>query len=247
MAGTGRRTAAAIAGVAVVLAVGIVIGLTVGGGSGSSHPATTSSPGGAATATGAGASGTQTTTLPAVSLADVRWIDYFGVQLPVSSAAGPRDLADNLAFGYTDSPLGALMAAINIATRTGGSFGTAIFSTTISRQIVGSNQQALLASAQTDAQQHGTTGQPTPGVPLAGSDVALTAFRFEGYTPSDAVVHYVGSGVDPTTGQVVRVDTRIEVRWSGGDWKVVAPPGGDWNNAATQVTSLDGYHLFGSH
>ena len=38
--------------------------------------------------------------------------------------------------------------------------------------------------------------------------------------------------------------TRIEVIWSGRDWQVVAPPDGDWGNAATRVTSLTGYTTF---
>ena len=47
-----------------------------------------------------------------------------------------------------------------------------------------------------------------------------------------------------TSGGTVLAATRIEVIWRGGDWRVVAPPGGDWGNAATRVTSLTGYTTF---
>jgi hypothetical protein len=42
----------------------------------------------------------------------------------------------------------------------------------------------------------------------------------------------------------VLVATRIEILWRGGDWRVVAPPGGDWANSATTVSSLTGYTTF---
>jgi hypothetical protein len=38
--------------------------------------------------------------------------------------------------------------------------------------------------------------------------------------------------------------TRIGVLWSGGDWRVIAPPGGDWGNAALRLSSLSGYTIF---
>ena len=36
----------------------------------------------------------------------------------------------------------------------------------------------------------------------------------------------------------------MEVVWDGGEWKVVAPPGGDWGNSAAELSSLAGYTAF---
>jgi hypothetical protein len=36
----------------------------------------------------------------------------------------------------------------------------------------------------------------------------------------------------------------MEAVWDGGDWKVVAPPGGDWGNSAAELSSLAGYTVF---
>jgi hypothetical protein len=36
----------------------------------------------------------------------------------------------------------------------------------------------------------------------------------------------------------------MEVVWDGGDWKAVAPPGGDWGNSAAALSSLAGYTAF---
>ena len=45
-------------------------------------------------------------------------------------------------------------------------------------------------------------------------------------------------------GTTVQAATRVEAVWSGGDWRVVAPPGGDWGNAAAALPSLSGYTIF---
>ena len=57
----------------------------------------------------------------------------------------------------------------------------------------------------------------------------------------DIVTAGPGSG-----GTTVLAATRIEVIWGGGDWRVVAPPGGDWGNSATAISSLTGYTIFPS-
>ena len=42
----------------------------------------------------------------------------------------------------------------------------------------------------------------------------------------------------------MRAVTRVEVVWDGADWRVIAPPGGDWGNASSLLTSLNGYTIF---
>ena len=71
----------------------------------------------------------------------------------------------------------------------------------------------------------------------------MAAYRFAAYAPAGATVNVVtaGPGSDGTT---VLAATRIEVIWRHGDWRVVAPPGGDWANAATAISSLTGYRIF---
>jgi hypothetical protein len=45
-------------------------------------------------------------------------------------------------------------------------------------------------------------------------------------------------------GVTVRAVTQVQVTWDGADWKVIAPPGGDWRNSAAQLASLAGYTIF---
>ena len=42
----------------------------------------------------------------------------------------------------------------------------------------------------------------------------------------------------------MRAVTRVEIVWNGGDWRVIAPPGGDWASSAASLSSLDGYTIF---
>lgn len=70
------------------------------------------------------------------------------------------------------------------------------------------------------------------------------AFRWVDWTPASATVDLVSAGPGSQSGVTVRAVTAVQVIWDGGDWKVIAPPGGDWGNSAALLTSLDGYTLF---
>ena len=49
-----------------------------------------------------------------MSLASVRWSGFYGVELPVSEQAGPYDTSGGVAAGFAHTPLGALLAAVNM-------------------------------------------------------------------------------------------------------------------------------------
>jgi len=178
--------------------------------------------------------------IPQVKLTGLRWKSFHGVELPVSSAAGPHDMRSGLASGFSDTPLGALLAAVNIGVRANAQWGPDVFGPTIRGQVTGPDGPALLAACQTAYDQARPAAGVPPGQPLGPAYVSEEAFRWEGYTPASATVDIVSAGPG---GQnvTVRAATRIEVQWRRGDWRVVAPPAGDWGNSATQITSLAGY------
>jgi hypothetical protein len=181
--------------------------------------------------------------LPSVSLAGLRWSDYHGVRLPSSPAAGPRHTRNGLAWGFSDTPLGALLAALNIAVRANAQWGPDVFVPTISNQVTGPDAAALLAACQAGYGRASQAAHITGGRPLGNAYVTEQAFRWAGWSPGDATVDLVSAG--PGSGGVtIRASTRIEVVWSGGDWRAVAPPGGDWGNAAGRLSSLAGYTVF---
>jgi hypothetical protein len=181
--------------------------------------------------------------LPQVSLAGLRWNDYHGVWLPSSQAAGPRDTSGGLASGYADSPLGALLAALNIAVRANVQWGPGVFGPTIRGQVTGPDAATLLANCQSAYNQASQEAHITGGGPLGDAFATEEAFRWVSYTPADATADLVSTGQD-NQGATVRAVTQVQVTWDGADWKVIAPPGGDWGNSAAGLVSLSGYTTF---
>jgi hypothetical protein len=173
----------------------------------------------------------------------LRWADFHGIQLPTSTAAGPHYTRGGLAWGFAHTDEGALLAAINIAVRTAAQWGPDIYQPTIRHQVTGPDAAMLLKAdasgyAALRAATHVRPGQP------AGRGYAVEAgFRFAAYAPADATVDIVTEGPG-SGGTTVRTATRVEVVWLRGDWRVVAPPGGDWANSATAISSLTGYTSF---
>jgi hypothetical protein len=172
-------------------------------------------------------------------------MDFYGVELPASSSAGPRDIQGGLAWGFADAPVGALLAAVNIGVRANAQWGPNIFGPTIRTQVTGLGASALLTACQASYQQALHQAGVPAGQPLGPAYVTEQAFRWVAYTPAAAAVDIVsaGPGNDGTTARAV---TRIEVVWQRGDWRVIAPPGGNWGNTAAPVTSLTGYISFGN-
>lgn len=170
------------------------------------------------------------------------WFSFHGMQLP-ASAAGPLKTLDGLASGFADTPQGALLAAINIGVRTAAQWGSAIFVPTITHQVTGATAPALLRAEETAYAQLRTTAHVRPGHPVEKGNASEIGYRFLSWSPSTATVAIVTTG--PTaSGAAVLASTRIQVVWRSGDWQVVAPPGGNWANAANAITSPLGYTIF---
>ena len=227
-----RRAWLAAAIVITVAGAGLALAVTSRGG-----------PGPGRRPPAAAAPGTSRPQLPRVSLAGLRWSGYHGVELPSSAAAGPRHIQNGLAWGFAETPLGALLAALNIAVRANAQWGPEVFAPTIEGQVTGPDAAALLAACQAGYGQASQAAHITGGQPLGNVHVTEEAFRWVGWSPADATVDLVSAG--PGSGGVtVRASTRVQVVWSGGDWRVLAPSGGDWGNAATRLSSLAGYTIF---
>ena len=185
----------------------------------------TAGPQGAATGTGIG------------------WADFHGIQLPVSRQAGPRHTRGGLAWGFTDTQDGALLAAVNIAVRTAAQWGPGIYQPTIRGQVTGPDAAALLNADASDYAALRAAASVRPGQPAGRGYAAEAGYRFLAYTPAGATVDIATEGPG-TGGTTVMVATQVQVVWLHGDWRVVAPPGGNWANSATAISSLSGYTTF---
>lgn len=170
------------------------------------------------------------------------WTSFHGIELPVSASDGPRHARGGLASGFADTPRGALLAAVNIAVRTAAEWGPAIFRPTVATQVTGPNAAELLQADIRSYTQTRRTSAGQPGQPTAAFE---EAYRFLAYVPATATVDLVTSGPG-TDGSPVLVVTRLRVIWRHGDWRLVAPPAGNWAKASTQLSSLAGYTIFPS-
>jgi hypothetical protein len=175
--------------------------------------------------------------------AGLNWIDFHGIELPVSPQDGPHHTSAGLAWRFSDTPRGALLAAVNIAVRTAAQWGPAIYQPTIRNQVTGPDASTLLKSDASDYAALQAAAHVRPGQPAGRGYAVEAAYQFETYTPSSATVDIVSEGPGAADAAVLTV-TRIEVIWLRGDWRVVAPPDGNWASSATTASSLTGYTTF---
>jgi hypothetical protein len=236
-----RRLILPAAAAAILLSTGLAFALTGRPPASRNPAATATSPASPAGAAGPGSQGQPQ--VPRVSLTSVRWSAFYGVELPVSAQAGPYDTSGGAATGFAHTPLGALLAAVNIGVRANAQWGPRIFTTVIRGQVTGPDAVALLAGCQAAYDQAAQSGQVTGGQPLGTVDVTEQAFRWIAYTPAAAILDLFSAGPG-ASGATARASVQMEVVWDGGDWKVVAPPGGDWGNSAAELSSLAGYTAF---
>ena len=231
--------AAAVA--AILLGTGLAFALTGRPPASRNPAATATAPASPAGTAGPGSQGRPR--VPRASLASVRWSGFYGVELPVSAQAGPFGTSGGIAAGFAHTPLGALLAAVNIGVRANAQWGPRIFTAVIRGQVTGPDAAALLAGCQSAYDQAAQSGQVAGGQPLGTVDVTEQAFRWVAYTPAAAILDLVSAGPG-SNGATVRASVQMEAVWDGGDWKVVAPPGGDWGNSAAELSSLAGYTVF---
>ncbi len=173
----------------------------------------------------------------------ITWTDFYGIQLPVSAQAGPRHDQHGLVRSFTDSPLGAVLAAVNIAVRTAAQWGPQIYRPTITHHVTGPGAAALLAADNSDYAAMRAAAHVAPGQPAGRGDAVEAAYRLIAYTPLAATADIVTEG-PASIGMTAIAVTRIRVVWRHADWRVVAPPGGTWASSATSASSLRGYTAF---
>jgi hypothetical protein len=181
--------------------------------------------------------------LPVVNLRGLTWRSFHGVQLPASSLAGPRDTDGGTAAGFADTPLGALVAAVDIGVRVNAQWGPGIFGPEIRRDVTGPAAAQLLASCQSAYASQARADGLSGGQPLGSVTVTEKAFRWVAYTGTAAILDLVSAGPG-SQGGTVMASVQVEVLWEHGDWRLVAPPGGDFGNSAAALTSLAGYTIF---
>ncbi len=241
-----RRKAAVVAGVLLAVAAGlVVVDVTAGGHGrqaarpGAAVPAPAPPPG-AAVPSGPSqpkAAGPvqppadHDLTVPVVTPAGLTWSLWAGEWVPSSAAAGPTHLAGPIAAGYARTPLGSLIAAQQIGTRSLASPAGGWRTVTLAQVLPGvGRSRYLLARA-------GTTDEAPPG-----GFAQPTAFRFVSWTRDTAVVQLVARVPNRDGFQVVT----LTLLWRNGDWRLQMQPDGGLSPTAIVVPSPSGFVLWGA-
>jgi hypothetical protein len=162
---------------------------------------------------------------------DLSWVEAGGVALPVSAMHGPRELEDGRAVGYALSEQGAALAAVNLLVRSGPTVPAEVFEATITEQTTGPNVAALRLAVQ---EQHGELGTAAEPDPAQVQGYRVAAFRD---SPGSATVE-VFLGSSDLASQDRALQVTVAMLWVNGDWRLVAPPKGDWQQVSTPLGAL---------
>ncbi|MFK0250202.1 hypothetical protein ACIQUM_36335 [Amycolatopsis azurea] len=200
-----RRWPLVLAGI-VVLVVGLVIASAVY--ADSHDPARTTAP----TSTGAAPAGL------VWQAGDVRWFSLQGAMVPLSTAHGPSTNDGVTASGFSHDPHGAVLAAVNILTRSSGLAGDeSVFGPAIARQTTGdvSGYLAAIRSVRAELAQRG-------GAPAT----TVIGYRLAEVGVDDVRMDVLSRSTNPANpGQHALITGAARVQWRDGDWRLVVPTG----------------------
>lgn len=253
-----RRRTRRVVGVAVAVVVVTVVGavtavLALGGDRDPATPGAAGASSSAPTSTGAAPSTESSGAAPSTEssgaadsdeLGVVSWAEVRGMALPVSRRNGPASTAAGRAATFAHNRAGALLAAAHIAVRADAVVGPAVYRPTISEQVTGTGTDELLANVDSDYEQRRARAGIASGQPLPETHAELAGYRIDSYTDTAAFLRLLIASPGPSGQGTVYIDFRLEVRWAGQDWRLIAPPGGEWRNATAQTPSTDGYTRF---
>lgn len=175
------------------------------------------------------------TAIPSAPPGDVTWQPVGHGRVPVSRSAGPARVQDGTASGFAHSPEGALIAAAQLNVRAAFSSGRASWEPTIENQFLpGVDRDRLLTAMRSVSEQAGESGEVSP----------ISGYIYQSYSPDTAVIALVYRA--EISGSTVYQVVTNTLRWSNGDWRMVAPPGGSWTSVSRPATDLAGVVTWGS-
>lgn len=162
------------------------------------------------------------------------WVDVHGVALPVSARHGPAHVDDARSSGFAKTEAGAAIAAAHLLTRVSPSAGPAAFEPTLAEQVVGPNRDALRQAVSEQYQ-----AMSARGAPIGALESELVGFQLEdglGLPADTATVRIVLTSPElRASGRTL--EALVALQWSDGDWRLVAPPQGDWSITTRVATT----------
>lgn len=226
----GFVAAAGFLAVIVVLGVVVAVADSGAGSSDDSAAPATAPPSGDGGRTSGGCQPTDTTQqVPTAAPPGVRWELFQAIALPTSATAGPLVQHGERRSCYAHTPVGAMIAALQISARLTYSSQWRVI---LDQQVVdGPGKTAL-------ARERASTGA-SPPLP-AGEVAQVAGFRFITYSADTAVISLL-LRLAPST----YAESTLTVKWQDGDWRLELQPDGSPDIAGPQRSSLEGYVAWG--
>ena len=234
---------ASIVGAAMLIAAFMVVFAVRSVGGGKEAPGTTPQP----TAEGSGGRPDVERLTPE----NAEWVDVEGIRLP-RTAAGPARIEGRRAFGFARTPAGAALAGMYISLNTTGSLGPATFRPTVAEQVIGADKERFLSNAEREYKAAAPGGLTPDGAVVA--DLAKTrnlgvrvwGYRMDSFDPSVASLQLLSRYFPSPGASPAFTNFAVTMRWVDGDWRMVAPLNGTFENTATRLAAVPaGYTLLG--
>jgi hypothetical protein len=174
--------------------------------------------------------------VPQVAPTDITWQLWRGVALPSSTSAGPAGAHGDIATCFAHSPLGALLAAVQLPYRVG--YSPQWLAAVDAMTVPNAGRQALIRLVRSSIATQGTgfLYAPTPENQIQ----QVAAFQVVSYDGETAVIDLVERNESGTMGVAP-----FTVQWLDGDWRLVLAPTGALSGPAQPVSSTVGYIAWG--
>ncbi|MEV4665700.1 hypothetical protein AB0J85_27595 [Micromonospora echinofusca] len=183
-------------------------------------------------------------TARAVALpADLSWTPVAGISLPVSGQAGPLDTGGGAARRFSHDEAGALLAAVHITVRCAPQLGPGVFDQTLQKQVVGADAPAMRSKVGQGYDHLRANANVPYGQPVGRLEAVLRGYQLTNYSQQVASVQLL-TEARHAEGSPLLAATTVQVRWTGTDWALLAPAGGDFSTAVSRAGSPDGFHPF---
>ena len=173
---------------------------------------------------------------PGTMSPDVSMLEVAGVQVPVSRRHGPRVTSHDRAGGYAHTERGAALAAVQVLLRTSTTAGPRIYRPVMRSQVTGANTAVMSLLLDQQYEQLRLQRGIVAGEPIPGNDAAVAGYLIPAYDTAAKSASVAVALTSPSlpSGQLLRFD--ISLVWANGDWRVVAPPRGNWGSVSTVLT-----------
>jgi hypothetical protein len=168
--------------------------------------------------------------------AELTWITVAGLDMPVSTQHGPRDLAAGRAQGFSQNLIGAVLAGLHLVARTSPQVGPRVWGPTLRDQVVGPDAAAYADAVHRSYETAREQLHLPYGEPLGRIYASIAGIRVDAYSPLAASLRLLIEAPDAASG-VTRAAVIVQLSWSGGDWRLIAPPRGDWASVRAPVST----------